>query len=266
MSVTVSEKSISSLFPEGEATWSGMEDGTQKEFSDGLAAQIERDRENGEEIKKDFFPDTTTQFTEWGDVFRLPSLSSLSDSQKRDLLTATWRKISPATYTGMNQIYELSGFDLIARPLLPTEDPRDIATSDEDVKIYLTVAGAARTGQLSESSRTGAFEIIPGTSSPVVFANGRPGDLVKNYITKCGVSRTGQLSNSSRCGNFEGSTIDPPDIIIPDDDVWWPLIYIIEGKDGEFAQVPVELKEAYEFLTYKIKPLFMWAISRVVYV
>ena len=119
---------------------------------------------------------------------------------------------------------------------------------------------------MSNSSRCGGFATIPGTATVEIFANGRPGESKLNYITVCGAARCGQLSNSSRCGNFEGSRIDPPEIIIPDD-VWtWPLMYVIEREDGEYAQIPIELKEAFEFLTYKIKPLFMWALARVEYV
>lgn len=263
---TIAEKSFLSTFPKGQIAWSGLQDGTQKEISDGLALQVDRDRKNGQGIITDFFPDSTTLLEEWEYTFRLPTGKLLTVEQRKARLAASWTKKSPASYTGMNEIYELSGFDLIARPLLPTEDPRDIIEESADVLEYLAVCGAARCGQLSESSRCGAFQIIEGTADPLVFANGRPGDLVKNYITKCGVSRCGQLQTSSRCGNFEGSRILPPDITIPDDDVWWPLIYIIEGKDGGFAQVPAELEEAFIFLTYKIKPLFMWAIAKAEFI
>ena len=260
---TILEKSLASTFPTGEIAWDGMQNGTMRKISDGLAVQVERDRQNGKSIITDFFPETTTLTKEWEETFRLPNGELLTASQRKARLIATWTKKSPATYSEMNEIYALSGFNIIARPLLPTEDPRVIATTDVDVLYWDTKCGVSRTGP---NTRTGAFTIDTGTVPPIIFADGRPGESVKNYITKCGVSRTGEISNSSRCGNFEGSRVLPPVIVIPNDDWTWPLIYILEDESGDFAQIPVELKEAYEFLTYKMKPNFMWAISRVEYI
>lgn len=228
--MTVSEKSLSSAFPSGTIAWEGMGSGAQRELSDGLAVQIEKQKENGENIKNDFYPDSTDLFLEWEDTFRLPTGIFLTDQQRRDRLKASWSKESVASYTGMNDNYALSGFDVVARPIAPGEDPRLISDVD------------------------------------MIYVNGRPGASIKNYIAKCGVMRTGQLSQSSRCGAFSGSVIVPPVITIPDDDWTWPLLYVIEGPGGSVASVPGELREAFEFLTYKIKPLFMWGISRVSYV
>ena len=260
---TISEKSLASTFPKGELAWEGMQSGIQKEISDGLAAQIDRDRINGQDIINDFFPYETTLLKEWEDTFRLPNGTALTQDQRLARLEEAWTKKSPAAYSLMNEIYALSGFDIIARPLLPTEDPRVIATTDVDVLYWDTKTGQSVVGP---NTRTGAFTIDYGTVPPVIFVNGRPGTTIKNYLTKCGVARTGQISLSSLCGNFQGSIILPPDITIPNDDWTWPLIYILEDSNGNFAQIPLELKEAYEFLTYKIKPLFMWAISRVEYI
>jgi hypothetical protein len=41
------------------------------------------------------------------------------------------------------------------------------------------------------------------------------------------------------------------------------MVYIIEDFSGNFAHVPYQLKNAFDFLTFKIKPNFMWAIVRV---
>lgn len=230
MSGTVAEKALSSVFPTGEIAWSGMSGGVQKEISDGLAISVNDGRENGIAIKTDFFPSTTTYFEEWENTFRLPAGNALTDVQRRARLVSSWSKISPASYTGMNQIYQLSGFDVVARPIAPGEDPRIISDVD------------------------------------MIYVNGRPGAAIKNYICKTGVARTGQISDSSRCGAFNGSIIVPPVIVVPDDTWTWPLLYVIEGPGGTIADIPIELKAAFDFLTYKIKPLFMWALSRVNYV
>lgn len=261
---TITEKSLKSLFPKGEIAWRGMQSGILREMSDGLAVDSERNRQSGKAIITDFYPYITTLQKEWEDTFRLPSGELLTVEQRTARLIEAWTNTDVASFDGMNDMYALSGIPVVARPLEPGEDPRVIDDSDIEVKVFDTVTGPnAVTGP---NTRTGEFTIIPGTAETTIFADGRPGTIAKNYITVCGVSRTGQLQTSSRCGNFEGSRLDQPDLTIPDDTWTWAMIYIIEGADGEFAQVPIELKEAFEFLTYKNKPHFMWAISRVEYI
>lgn len=264
MTPTLTERSLKAAQPTGQIAWKGLNGGSQGEISDGIAIQLERDRQNGKAIITDFFPFLTTLQKEWEEVFRLPSGELLTQDQRTARLLAAWDKRSPASFDGTNEIYLLSGLNVIARPLEPGEDPRDIADSDQDVIVYDSVTGLNTV--TGPNTRTGAFTIIPGTAETRIFADGRPGIVAKNYITVCGTSRTGQLSLTSRCGNFEGSRLDPPLITIPDDTWTWALIYIIEGPDGEFAQVPAELRDAFDFLTYKIKPQFMWAISRVEFI
>jgi hypothetical protein len=261
---TITEKSYKSLYPTGEIAWRGMRAGTMREISDGLSIEAGRNRENGKAIITDFFPYLTTLQKEWEETFRLPSGELLTQEQRKNRLIEAWMKTDVASFDGMNEMYLLSGINVVARPLEPGEDPRVIADSDIDVKVWDSVTGLNTV--TGPNTRTGAFTIIPGTAETTIFADGRPGSVAKNYITVCGVSRTGQLSTSSRCGNFEGSRLDPPDLTIPDDQWTWSMIYIIEGADGEFAQVDERLKDAFIFLTYKNKPNFMWAISRVEYV
>ncbi len=261
---TITEKSLKSLFPTGQIAWDGMHNGTMREISDGLAVDAERNRQLGKGIITDFFPYLTTLQREWEETFRLPSGELLTQAQRTARLIEAWMKIDVASYDGMNEMYALSGIPVVARPLVPGEDPRTIADSDQDVKTWDSVTGLNTV--TGPNTRTGAFTITTGTSETTIFADGRPGITAKNYITVCGVSRTGQLSTTSRCGNFEGSRLDPPNLTIPDETWTWAMIYIIEGADGNFAQVPVALKEAFIFLTYKNKPNFMWAISRVEYV
>ena len=262
--VTLTERSIKAAHPTGQIAWKGLNGGSQQEICDGIAIQLERDRQNGKAIITDFFPYLTTLQKEWEEVFRLPSGELLTQDQRTARLIAAWDKRSPASFDGTNEIYLLSGLNVIARPLEPGEDPRDIADSDQDVIVYDSVTGLNTV--TGPNTRTGAFTNIPGTAETRIFADGRPGIVAKNYITVCGTSRTGQLSLTSRCGNFEGSRLDPPDITIPDDTWTWAMIYIIEGADGEFAQVPAELRDAFDFLTYKIKPQVMWALSRVEFI
>lgn len=298
---TISEKALKLLFPKGELAWRGMQNGTQGELAEGLAIQIERDRQSGKNIVNDFYPSTTTLQKEWEEVFRLPSGELLTVEQRAKRLEASFSKIAPGSFDGMNEIYELSGLDVIARPLIPGEDPRIIATTSQGASeslvptfqfdtnyginnrygansiygkfsyplkpapsiVYHTIFGEAKYGL---ESIFGDFTETFGTVQPKIFADGRPGIPVKNYISKYGKMRYGNISTSSRYGNFEGFLETDPILTIPDD-VWtWAMIYIIEDSSGNFAQIPIELKEAFEFITYKNKPEFMWGISRVEYV
>jgi len=258
---TVSAKSLKTLFPTGPE-WEGMTAGVMRELSDGIAVQAERDRENAKKILSDFFPESSTIVDEWEAVFRLPSGQFLTASQRAARLASAWRGVAPGSYTGMNEIFQLSGLAVKARPLAPGEDPRVLAAYSELKIKWLTKCGTAYRCGLN--SRCGEKEIIQVTQRPVVFANGRRGNEVKNRIIRC--SATTRCGLNSRAGEYRGYVITPIQITIPANELYWPMIFVIEGYGGDFANVPAVLKTAFEFTTYKIKPLFMWAITRVSYV
>lgn len=226
---TVTRRSITSLYPKGPA-WNGKKSGVISEKIDGLSQQTERDRKDGKDIINDFFPSDTNLLQEWEFVFRLPFNDSLTDDQRRARLVAAWNKEAVASYSLLNKDYERSGIPVVARPLAETEDPRLISDFDQ------------------------------------IFVNGSLGQLLLNYIGACGIMACGDISESSFCGAFNGTIEIPTEVTIPDDNLYWPLIFVLEDEGGSQAQIPIELREAYEFLTWKNKPLFMWGISRVVYV
>jgi len=255
----VIEKSLKSLFPKGEVTWNGLQNGTMKEISDGIAVQGERDRQDGKSIVTDFYPQTTTLQAEWEETYRLPAGEILTPEQRTARLKAVWSREEVASFDGMNHMYELSGIPVIARPLLPGEDPRVIAEENPVFDVFTTIFDDVVFGV---DVIFGGFSEIVAENIPTIFADGRPGDPATNYLT---VFDDVVFGVDAIFGDFEGSRLDPPKLTIPDDTWTWPMIYIIEGLDGEFAEIPIELKEAYEFLTYKNKPNFMWAISRVVF-
>lgn len=258
---TIAAKSLKSLFPSGPE-WQGMTAGVMREVSDGIAVQVERDRENAKKILSDFFPNSSTIVDEWESVFRLPSGKFLTASQRAARLASAWRGVAPGSYTGMNEIYRLSGLNVKARPLAPGEDPRVLAAYTELKIKWLSVTGLnARCGL---NTRCGEKEIIQVTEKPVVYANGRRGNELKNRIIRC--SATTRCGLNSRAGEYRGYIITPITITIPANEKYWPLIYVIEGFGGDFANVPAVLRTAFEFTTYKIKPLFMWAIARVSFV
>lgn len=291
--MTITERALSLLHPSGEIAWSGMQNGTQKDLSDGIATQFGRERQIGKDIVNDFFPSDTTLLTEWEEVFKLPSGELLTNQQRRGRLKAVWSRISPGTFTGMNMIYALSGLDVIARPLAVGEDPRVIAAADQETIIYDTAYGKSvygldtrfgektiipGTGEekvyislfgssvFGTNTKYGGFKLTESTAKPKILADGRPGTPQKNYISVFGSSKYGGFTASGRYGNFQGFKIEDPELTIPDDEWIWGMIYVIESPEGEFAQIPLKMKDAYEFLTYKNKPHFMWAISRVEYV
>lgn len=222
-------RSVTSLFPTGPA-WEGKKSGVMSEQIAGVSEQIERDRQDGKSIITDFFPSESNLLNEWEYVFRLPFNESLSVEQRRARLVAAWNKEAVASYSGLNADYARSGIPVVARPLGETEDPRLINDYDQ------------------------------------IFVNGSFGRIFLNYICACGIAYTGEVQESSFCGAFAGSTELPTIVTIPDDNKYWPLIFVLEDAGGGVAQIPGELKEAYQFLTWKNKPLFMWGISRATYV
>lgn len=226
---SLTNRTLTNLFPTGPA-WKGKESGVISEQIDGVSQQTSRDREDGKNIINDFFPLKTSLLNEWEYVFRLPFNQELTDTQRRARLEAAWNKEAVASYSLINADYERSGIPVIARPLAETEDPRLISDYDQ------------------------------------IFVNGSLGELFLNYIGACGIMHCGEIQESSFCGTFQGTIEVPKTVVVPDDDTYWPLIFVLEDVGGGKAQIPTELKQAYEFLTWKNKPLFMWGISRVDYV
>lgn len=263
MELTVAEKSLLLAMPEGnEIAYDGLKNGTMKELISGMALQAERDRLGSVQIMKDFFPGTTNLIEEWEDFFKLTSGRFLTETQRRNRLIASWQHISPGSFTGMNRIYELSDLPVFCRPLRPDEDPRVLATSDERQRIYIAVCGEESV--CGEDLICGDYYITPVTPEVRVFTDGRMGDIVRNYT--CQVGEALICGEDLICGDYQGYNILDTKPTIPDDTKYWPLIYVIEDKSGNFAQVPMELKEMYDYLTLKIKPYCMWAISRVEFV
>lgn len=222
-------KTLKTLIPSGPS-WIGKNTGAMSEQVSGLSVQLERDRQDGKSIVSDFFPTDTTLISEWEYVFRLPASPGLSLIQRRDRLKAAWNKEAVASYSLLNADYARSGIPVVARPLSGAEDPRLINDFDQ------------------------------------IFVNGSLGGLFLNYIGACGIMHCGDIEESSHCGTFSGTIEVPVSVTIPDDNKYWPLIFVLEDIGGGVAQIPGELKQAYEFLTWKNKPLFMWGISRASYV
>ncbi|MHA1379306.1 MAG: hypothetical protein ACTSRG_13060 [Candidatus Helarchaeota archaeon] len=225
----ITNNALKNLMPDGP-TWEGKDTGLIKEQIAGMAVQMKRDRQDGKNILNDFFPIDTNLLVEWEYAFALPFNSELTDEQRRARLVAAWNKEAVASYSLINKDYARSGIPVIARPLEETEDPRLITDYDQ------------------------------------IFVNGSMGELFLNYIGACGIMHCGDIEESSFCGTFEGTVEVPKSVTIPDDNRYWPLIFVLEDEGGGKAQIPGELKQAYEFLTWKNKPLFMWGISRVDYV
>lgn len=227
--VEITNRAFKSLFPTGPA-WIGKDSGITSELISGMSQQTARDKIDGNNIIKDFFPTETTMLTEWEYVFRLPANELLSAPQRIARLVAAWNKEAVASYSGINADYARSGIPVVARPLGQSEDPRLITDYEQ------------------------------------IFVNGSLGELYLNYIGACGIMHCGEIQESSYCGAYNGTVEVPPNIVIPDDNTYWPMIFVLEDAGGGIAQIPIELREAYNFLTWKNKPLFMWGISRVAYV
>jgi|WetSurMetagenome_2_1015567.scaffolds.fasta_scaffold23308_2 uncharacterized protein YmfQ (DUF2313 family) len=264
MPVTIAEKSLASCYPTGPE-WEGVENGVMREQIAGCAVQLERDRQAAIKILSDFMPYSTTLVDEWEKTFALPQNADMTLTQRAARLVATWKHISPSSFDGINEIYQLSGFNVTARPLKPTEDPRILAANLNKYWQYVDHCGDlnAHCGDLT--AQCGDYEELPLIPIPRIFADGRHGTVEKNFTDHCGdlTARCGDLT--AQCGDYSGYNINDPAVIIPDDIWTWGLIYIIDDGSGGFANIPSYLKTAYEFLTLKIKPLFMWAISRINY-
>ena len=124
MSYTI-DKSTERLMPHGWC-WNGARIGSIKEMTDGLSVQIDRDRIEGQNIIRDYFPQNTTFIEEWENILALPLGLSLTDQQRRDRIEAARSSYPVNTFSGQASFINLSGFNIKCIPLEPAQDPNTL--------------------------------------------------------------------------------------------------------------------------------------------
>lgn len=124
MSYTV-DKSTERLMPHGWC-WNGARNGSIKEMTDGISVQIDRDRIDGKNIIRDYYPYETTMIQEWENILALPPVTSLSDDQRRYRIQAARSSYATNTFTGLSEFINLSGFNVRCIPLEIAQDPNTL--------------------------------------------------------------------------------------------------------------------------------------------
>lgn len=219
-------QALKQLMPKGY-NWSGVESGVISEILQGLSKQMERDSDYSDLILNNYLPFDTEFYTEQEEMFRLPT-TNITNDQRLERIKSSWSNIAPTTYTGFNELLALNGFDdIVARPLTIGEDPTLI------------------------------------TDYYKLFTNGILGSIINDYDTALGRAILGADSGTSNLAQYTGSAEYYPEIIIPSDSNLWGMIFVLEATDGTVAEINDNLKSSFEFLIYKMKPLFMMGIARV---
>lgn len=258
------KESTKKLFPTGTA-WAGVTDGDIGDQIDGLSGQIEQDRLLGQQIKNDFFPKTTEALEEWETIYSLTTTGTLTIDQRIERLEAIYKEDPVSTIDGQNQYYALNQFNLVVRPLRNGEDPRDIVSENSGPSVF------NRTGQ-----QFNGVDVRFGNSEvgfvPFILTNGMHPDTVRIFKTLFGNKTVSEPNIGSQFGfpQFGGvvgyKNIERPSVRLPDEEDNWGLIYVIEGFNDEVGIVPLQRKADFFKTTFRIKPLFMWAIARVQFV
>lgn len=121
----LTEKSTERLMPRGGA-WTGALNGVMREMTDGLSEQVDRDRLEGKEIIRDYYPYQTEQIEEWENILALPPVSSLSDDARRNRIQAVRTSLPVNLFSGQTEFINLSGFNVRCIPLEEAQDPNTI--------------------------------------------------------------------------------------------------------------------------------------------
>jgi hypothetical protein len=250
-------KSIQSLFPKG-AVWTGLwKDGDFKNQLAGISVEFARVKEAGDQIPYDFFPDTTELLDEWEEAFNLSDSSLLTEDERRARIQSRWEMFGKGSMqeANMEALFLASGFNVNVRVLDPGEDPR----------VYLVPSGIAVYNRLG--ARYNATDALWGNAfdsgiNAFLLVNGGNTVMVPNFVSQY---------NKVQWNQTQYGEIGPPirqgkSYTIPSNTDFWGMIYIIEGLDGNTAQIPATLQESFFALAYQLKPLNMWAVARVKFV
>jgi len=116
------DKGMERLTLHGPA-WAGSRTGSMREMNEGLAIHIDKNRADGKNIIRDYYPQETEQIDEWDGVLALPAVATLSDADRRKRIEATRSGLPVNLFSGQTEFINLSGFNVRLRPLEEAEDP-----------------------------------------------------------------------------------------------------------------------------------------------
>lgn len=224
--------------------------GNAKNLKEAIEAQLGLLFSRFKEVKANRFLDSSNLLEKWALELEVKKYPYLTDEELRKKLQI--KKLSTSTMSagGLNKIFKLSGFDVLAYPLNPDENP-----SNND--------SISNPNQMSEKKEMSVMTtmMIPTLET---FVNGKRKEIRPQYEEIMGdTSKMG----SSTMGKFLGYEEVVIEDLQPDNNQdTWSYWFIIAGESRqEEGKVPLYRKEEFLDLLSEFKAAHMGVILKVRY-
>ncbi len=259
------------LLPDGRA-WRLTIDKKLRQFFGGLTGTPEDVKAHADQVFEDVFPETTTKLGEWDGQFGLPD-TVLTDAERRDRLTATWRQlVGGQSPRYIQDTLQAAGFDVYVHQFWEPIPGRpnggsingDVVPTVRDPRTYINDGTSGTTDFLmndgAELAQDGGAEAEDGsTESP-------PGYLLVNKVTVTsqfsGVQDGGSDMQDGPFFAQDGKQVvgfSEKTYTIPNDPDTWPYFLYIGGDNfPDVATVGQARRAEFEELCLRICPTQQW--------
>jgi hypothetical protein len=254
------------LLPNARA-WRLTVDKKLRQFFAGLGQASEAVRSALDLVLADLYPATTRATPEWEKQFALTD-SGLTDSQRRERITAAWRATGGQSPRYIQDTLRANGFDVYVHEWWApgTEPAVGVAqcVTPRNPLLYIRRNTAPRLVTSACGIVTTTCGNVPALCGNGAEPAGYP--LVnkvdasrKTYAASCGNVRTLCGNSSASCGNFNGYRLDRYEYQVPTDPAKWPyFLYIGAEVFPALADVPATRRNEFEALCLKICPSHIW--------
>jgi len=224
------------LLPKAKA-WSITQTKRLREFFVGLSG-IEPDfKEFADDVILDVFPETTRELDAWEDQFVLPENTSLTESVRRERLSAAWKVLGGQDIKYIQGTLRDAGFDVYVHEWWSSPGPPPVARNPH--------------GSVIGNNYMLVNIIIEQTSE---------------ITSLCGESSMECGEPLAECGEYNPSVFGRKKYPVPGYPAQYPYIIYIGGETyPNNAQVPLSRKDELEALLLKICPSQQWIGMLITY-
>ena len=250
------------LLPRGKA-WTIVVDKPLRRLFVGLSAAAREAVAHIDRAYLDVFPDTTTKLTQWEQQFNLRD-PGLTDQQRRDRLTATWRARGGQSADYIQRTLQAAGFLVYIHEWF--------SPSEQLFRLGVDAARAGNSGVQLGNPRSGSIT----TRNPNLYV--RDDGTTSSYEHELGTTEAelgdedvelGALSNEAgyllvnKIFNNAGARVE---YLVPDTPTEWPYVMYIGGFTfPNTVTVDPKRQDEFEDLLLSIAPGHLWMGVLVLY-
>lgn len=241
------------LLPNAKA-WQITIDKKLRQFFEGLASGLDDFKIFFDEIWLDIFPSTTRQLDQWDAQFGLPANANLTDQDRRDRLTASWRALGGQSPSYIQNTLRDNGFDVYIHEWW------------EEVNATPNLAVCGQINALCGVDNITCSTAIPSDTIIVRNPFSVLGNVAQVPSVDCGESFAECGEPLAECGNsflqvgfLLVNKIEGVSYLIPNNiDDWKFILYIGGVNFGDIAQIPASRQNEFEALCLRICPAQQW--------